>query len=142
MKPASLKLFVYGSLRSGFQHPAYQYISEYFDFVGAAKVKGLLFDMGEYPAAIPSNEEHYLIGELYQLKHADEFNWAIAQLDDYEGVRGEMGELPLYRRDIVNVFVGEDITEAWVYWFCGDVSGHPIVESGDVLEYRNQKYRQ
>ncbi len=43
---ASYYVFVYGSLRSGFQSPAYEYISRYFNLFGEAKVKGKLFDPG------------------------------------------------------------------------------------------------
>ncbi|HEY1872155.1 MAG TPA: gamma-glutamylcyclotransferase family protein, partial [Chitinophagaceae bacterium] len=74
-------LFVYGSLRSGFKSPAYQYVSQFFSFVGNAKVKGKLFDLGSYPAAVPVDEEYFVIGELYTIKHASEFPWAIGQLD-------------------------------------------------------------
>ena len=86
MEPFIGQLFVYGSLRSGFHHPAYEYISRYFKLVDNAKIKGVLYDMGEYPAAIPTNEENFIIGELYTIINADEFSWAIAQLDDYEGI--------------------------------------------------------
>ena len=47
-------LFVYGSLLSGFKSQAYEYISRFFNLVGKAKVKGKLYDMGDYPAAIRS----------------------------------------------------------------------------------------
>ena len=56
--PGSYQLFVYGSLLSGFKSPAYDYISRYFDLVSDGKVKGLLFDMGEYPAAEPAAHSH------------------------------------------------------------------------------------
>ena len=36
------RLFVYGSLRKGFHHPAYQYISGHFDFIGPATVKSIV----------------------------------------------------------------------------------------------------
>ena len=49
-------LFVYGSLRKGFQSDAYQYISRYFKLCGSAKVKGILFDLGPYPAAVPGDD--------------------------------------------------------------------------------------
>ena len=39
-KPEVYQLFVYGSLRSGFRSPAYEYVSRYFDLLGDAKVKG------------------------------------------------------------------------------------------------------
>ena len=45
------KLFVYGSLRSGFRNPVYEYLTKYFHLMGEAVVKGKLYDLGEYPAA-------------------------------------------------------------------------------------------
>jgi len=139
MHPETYQLFVYGSLRKGFHHPAYQYISNYFKLVGPAKVKGLLYDMGEYPAAVPVFTEDFIVGELYVLNNTDEYGWAMAQIDDYEGVNAELGELPLYRRSTVNVFCNGLSSSAWIYWYNGDVSGHDIIASGDVLQYINEK---
>jgi gamma-glutamylcyclotransferase (GGCT)/AIG2-like uncharacterized protein YtfP len=85
MEQSNGQVFVYGSLRSGFHHPAYAYISRYFTLVSEGKVKGSLYDMGEYPAAIPSEKDQFIIGELYRINSPEEFEWAIAQLDDYEG---------------------------------------------------------
>jgi Uncharacterized conserved protein len=139
MKPQTLYLFVYGSLRSGFHHPAYKYISTYFELSGAAKAKGLLYDMGEYPAALPTNENHYLTGELYRIKNEEEFNWAFGQLDDYEGLHIEETETPLYRRSIVDVYFNNEIVPAWIYWYNQSIIGKPLVASGDVLQYLQQK---
>lgn len=132
---ASYFVFVYGSLRKGFHSSAYEYISHYFNFFADAKVKGKLFDLGEYPAAIPVQDDSFIKGELYVVKNENEFSWAIAQLDDYEGVLVELGEQPLYRREIADVFVNDAIVPAWIYWYNGDVSGKPVVSSGDILEY-------
>lgn len=131
----NFQLFVYGSLRSGFKSPAYEYISRYFNFVAEAKVKGTLHDMGDYPAAKPSTDDHYIIGELYSIINADEFSFAIGQLDDYEGLNPEEGEMPLFKRETATVFVDGIATEAWVYWFNGDVSHKPIIQTGDILKY-------
>ena len=133
------QLFVYGSLRSGFRSPAYEYISRYFELVGHAKVKGKLYDLGEYPAAKPTNEEKFIIGELYSIRNEKEFSWAIGQLDDYEGVNGAFDEIPLYRRDIAEVYIDNKTTNAWIYWYHGDVENKPVIESGDVLQYLQQK---
>ncbi|MBK5270002.1 MAG: gamma-glutamylcyclotransferase, partial [Bacteroidia bacterium] len=93
-------LFVYGSLRSGFRSSAYEYISRFFNLVGNAKVKGKLYDLGSYPAGIPSHDDNFIIGELYEIKEKSEFPWAIGQLDDYEGVNVESDEMQLYRREL------------------------------------------
>ena len=137
--PASGYLFVYGSLRSGFQSPAYDYIRRYFTFFAEAKVKGKLFDLGPYPAAVPVQEDAYIKGELYNLANEKEFSWAFAQLDDYEGVFADPPGKPLYRREITDVYVNDAIVPAWVYWYNGDVSGKPEIKSGDILEYMKNK---
>lgn len=133
------RLFVYGSLRSGFRSPAYEYISRYFTLVGDAKVKGKLFDMGDYPAAIPAGDDAFILGELYVIKNESEFSWAIGQLDDYEGVTAEQGEAQLYRREQTEVFVNDTAVTAWIYWYNGDTDGRAVITSGDVVEYLSKK---
>lgn len=137
--PGVYQLFVYGSLRSGFRSPVYEYISRFFQFVDEAKVKGKLYDMGNYPAGIPTNDDSFIIGELYKANEENEFSWAIGQLDDYEGVTVEPGEVELYRREMTQVYINDQITSAWIYWFKGDVSGRPLITSGDLIQYLQQK---
>jgi len=133
------RIFVYGSLRKGFHHFAHEYISKYFKFLSEGKVKGHLYDMGSFPAAIPTEDEAYIIGELYDLKEGANFSWAIEQLDDYEGVDPEEGELPLYRREITTVYYNNETTKAWIYWFCGNVDEQPFIASGDIFDFVQQK---
>jgi gamma-glutamylcyclotransferase (GGCT)/AIG2-like uncharacterized protein YtfP len=132
------KVFVYGSLRKGFHSPVYEYISRFFTYEGEARVRGRLYDMGTYPAGIPDKADVYIIGELYRITNENEFSWALAQLDDYEGVIVEAGEVPLYRREITDVFINGEITTAWIYWYNAEVSGKRVIESGDMLEYLKQ----
>jgi len=133
------QLFVYGSLRSGFHHPAYAYISDNFTLVGPAKIKGLLYDMGEYPAAIPISDESFIVGELYELKDNLDFYWVIEQIDDYEGLNVEQDETALFKREEVEVYLSDRTTTAWVYWYNSDVSGRPFIPSGDILDYIKMK---
>ena len=137
--PGMYQLFVYGSLRSGFKSPAYEYISRFFSFVDEARVKGRLFDLGSYPAGIPATDDKFIVGELYRIKNESEFAWAIGQLDDYEGVSVEPDEMQLYRRELAEVIVNNTITRAWIYWFNGRVDGKPEIESGDLIQYLQQK---
>ncbi len=139
MKNENLFLFVYGTLRRGFHNPAFQYISPYFTYQADGKVNGRLYDMGDYPAAIPTAGDHFIIGELYKGNSQDEFNWAISQLDDYEGVHPEEGEQQLYERVLTTVFANDKEYTAWIYWYKGDINGKPLVESGDVMEYFKMK---
>ncbi len=139
MRPICYSLFVYGSLRKGFRHPMFQYIRDHFDFVGDARVKGLLYDLGEYPAGVPTTDEKYITGELYSVRNVEEFNWVIGQLDDYEGTVVEAGETALYRRSLATIYHNNRPTQAWIYWYNGDVAGKPVITSGDVLKYNKEK---
>ena len=133
-------LFVYSSLRVGFQSPLYEYIRRYFTFEGHAKVKGVLSDLGTHPVATPTSENYFINGELYKINNENEFSFAIGQLDDYEGVNPEEGETPSYKRELTQVF-REDGSQgnAWIYWYKGNVEGKPRIESGDVNVYVQSK---
>ncbi len=139
MDTISYNLFVYGSLRSGFRNPAYEYITRYFNCGGEAVVKGKFYDKGEYPVARPTTEEQFIQGELYSMHTPDEFSWAFMQLDDYEGVHVEAGETALYKRELVDVYQNGKTLQAWIYWYNMDVSGFAEIETGDVMKYLHQK---
>ena len=132
MKSNITRLFVYGTLRSGFHHPAYDYISKHFTLLGKAKAKGELYDLGPYPAAVPSDAKSYITGELYELKKEGDFAWVIEQLDDYEGINPEEGEPALYKREVTEVNFNGEETMAWIYWYLLDVTGYQSIPSGDI----------
>ncbi len=138
--PASHHLFVYSSLRKGFHQSAYVYITQFFSFVSTAKAKGILSNSGSEPVATPAAENFFIKGELYKLNKEDDFSWVFGQLDDYEGLDTEQGEQPLYRRELTTVYKDDgSVTDAWVYWYNGDVRGKPVITSGNVLEYPELK---
>ena len=139
MSNGNYKLFVYGSLRSGFRNPVYEYLTKYFHLLGEAVVKGKLYDLGEYPAAAATVEEKFISGELYCINNPLEFSWAIGQLDDYEGLNTEEGETPLYRREEVIAYKDGEEHTAWIYWYNKDLTGNPVIESGDLMQYLQQK---
>ena len=139
MNTTSYKIFVYGSLRSGFRNPAYEYLTRYFKYSGEALVKGKFFDAGSHPVALPTNDDHFILGELYTMNSEDEFSWAFEQLDDYEGLHVEVGEIPLYQRSLVEVFQNGETQTAWIYWYNKSIEGMPEIETGDVMHYLQQK---
>jgi gamma-glutamylcyclotransferase (GGCT)/AIG2-like uncharacterized protein YtfP len=130
------RLFLYGTLRSGCHLPVYSYISRYFIFDGVGAVPGKLFDMGDYPAAIPSTEDYLITGELYHIAQQEEFDYVMEQLDDYEGLLVEPGGIPLFRREPVNVLFQNSTVIAWIYWFNRDITDQHRIESGDYVAYK------
>jgi len=137
--PGIYHLFVYGSLRSGFRSLSYEYVSHFFHLISDAKVKGKLYDLDSYYGAIPTQDDNFIIGELYEINEQNEFSWAIGQLDDYEGVNVESDEMQLYRRAITEVYFDNKVVNAWIYWYSGDVNGKPVIASGDLLKYIQEK---
>ncbi len=138
METASFKLFVYGSLRSGFRTDAYAYLTNFFNFLGLATVQGKLYHNGVVPVATPATGNEVIVGELYELKKASDFNWAFGQLDDYEGLSVEPGEIPPYKREIAMVNFEDTPHTAWIYWFNGSTEGMPELGTDDLLKYFNQ----
>ncbi len=138
MENSTQFLFVYGSLHSGFKNPAYDYLSQYFELVGTALAKGLLFHNNEFPIAVPVDGEYFIKGELYRIKNDAEFDWAMAQLDDYEGLNVMPGETSLYKRSITTAITDVGTEAAWVYWYNGNTQGMQQIESGNVFDFFNK----
>jgi gamma-glutamylcyclotransferase (GGCT)/AIG2-like uncharacterized protein YtfP len=143
MEQAIQHLFVYSSLRSGFQHPAYAYISKYFLLEAEGTVKGKLYDKETLIVGVPTDENLYIKGELYHIKEPSELSWALAQLDDYEGVQQDeddnTSEPPMYKRAITTVYHNGKSCDAWVYWYNRTISRGRLIESGDMLDYLQKK---
>ncbi len=126
-------LFVYGSLRSGFRDSSFDYLSAHFTLVGQAFAKGKLYDAGNFPVAVYTTENNYIVGELYVANNAQAFDYVIEQLDDYEGVNGEDAA---YQRVTTTVMCSGKECEAWVYWFAKDTSHFTLIDSGDMMNYK------
>ena len=143
MEPACSQLFVYSSLREGFHNKAFGYVSQYFSFVCNARAKGILVDIGSQPVCKPTSDNSFIKGELYKWNDEKDFSWTFGQLDDYEGVIACEEEQPLYHRELTTVYKDDgSIAKAWLYWYNGDVTGRPIISSGDGLDFITSKKNQ
>lgn len=140
MQTHSHFLFVYASLLSGFKSPAYEYISRYFKLKGPATVKGTIYDMGTFPVGTANDTGRLIRGELYEIKNPKELSFILAQLDDYEGLYPDDGEDIYYKRELVATTLesGEEGI-AWIYWYDKDITGKPIVESENMLDYLDRR---
>jgi hypothetical protein len=36
---------------------------------------------------------------------------------------------------MVDAYINDAIVPAWIYWYNGDVTGKPIINSGDIMDY-------
>jgi gamma-glutamylcyclotransferase (GGCT)/AIG2-like uncharacterized protein YtfP len=129
-------LFVYGTLLEPDNSFA-NYLHQNSTYVSAGKIKGALYDIGEYPGAvITGNHDGYVYGHLLQL-HQPEQN--LKTIDDYEGFGPEQEQPNLYLREILSVEVETGIVNAWVYLYNLPINGLPQITDGNYTAYKPQK---
>jgi len=131
-------LFVYGTLRKEFGLQLSTDLKDDISFVENAVINGELFDIGEYPAALPTNDESSKIkGEIYQVKHPRK---VFKILDEYEGYnRKHLKESEYYRKkEVLMRENGENII-AWVYWYNFPVPNEKRIFESDYLQYLKTK---
>ena len=128
-------VFFYGTLMSGFKRPGRQRLDAKLTPVGRGSIHAALFDIGLYPAAIPTSDAS-VQGELHRM--SDES--VLRELDDIEGFRPEQPDLSLYTRLETPVTLADGRVEsAWTYFYNAPLGNAPRIESGDYLDYLRVK---
>jgi gamma-glutamylcyclotransferase (GGCT)/AIG2-like uncharacterized protein YtfP len=127
------RLFVYGTLMRGFDHPMAKLLAANADFVGEATCCGKLYLVRHYPGLVLSNEASDIVhGELFRLRARDEM---LGEFDMYEAC-GEGFRPPTeYVRQIISVKLADGSSnEAWTYVYNWPVTKLPRIASGRFLE--------
>lgn len=101
--------------------------------LGAARVTGRLYDLGEYPGLVLSNDHRDVVhGELFEL---DSLRPTLRWLDDYEGMRpGDASACEYSRLQIPVTYdqgsiIGAGV-DAWAYVYMRRVSAARRVAKG------------
>ncbi len=117
-------LFVYGQLRRGEIGYERLGLAGRTAWLGPARVKGVLYDLGAYPGLVLGGDR-LVHGEL--LGFDDPALWAA--LDEYEEYDPDNSEISEYRRIEVDLL---DLTaRAWTYVYARSAAGRPLLASGD-----------
>ncbi len=127
------RLFVYGTLMRGFDHPMARLLSGNADFIGEAHCRGLLYRVQHYPALVLSDDPADIVhGELFRLRSADEL---LREFDMYEAC-GEGFQQPTeYLRQMLPLTLADGTqTEAWTYVYNWPVARLQRIASGRFLE--------
>lgn len=122
-------LFVYGTLRMTYPHEMADFLRDHAVWVTQGKLPGRLYDVGTYPAVIPTDRpDRHVQGDLF-LMHDPERVFEV--LDPYEGV-----DEALYYREVCPVVTpSEALQPAWVYLFNRSVESLREIPDGDYLAY-------
>lgn len=132
------RLFVYGTLRKDAENGRYHLLERSAAFVGYARMRGRLLNLGAFPGFTPAGDgisggdESWVRGELYALRNPSE---TLPRLDRYEGCGPGDPEPRLFERVGKKlVLPSGDDGEAWVYVYRGPSGGAPEIASGDYVE--------
>ena len=127
------RLFVYGTLMRGFDHPMAKLLSRSADFVGAARCQGRLYLVKHYPGLVLSDDPTEMVfGELYRLRAPAEL---LREFDMYEACGEGFAEPTEYVRRMLPVTSGgQTAGQAWTYLYNWPVAHLPRIASGRFLE--------
>ena len=127
------RLFVYGTLMRGFDHPMAKLLSRSADFLGEAQCRGRLYLIKHYPGLVLSDHaDDIVFGELYRLRARDEL---LGEFDMYEACGPGFKPPTEYLREMLNVTLGDGtVSEAWTYVYNWPVTNLPQIASGKFLE--------
>ena len=139
------RLFVYGTLMRGFDHPMAKLLSRSADFIGEAHCRGRLYRVKHYPGLVLSDDpqedpqetpKDVVFGEVYRLRQPVEL---LREFDMYEACGEGFPEPTEYVRRMLSVTledgaVSEVRTEAWTYVYNWPVAHLTRIESGRFLE--------
>jgi pyruvate carboxylase len=123
------KLFVYGTLRRGFDlNPLLSQSGA--RFMAKGRIRARLFDLGDYPGAVPAiTASDFVEGELYRLTSPSR---QLKILDEVEEFDPRHPKTSLFRRRLVNAKL-EDSSEcrAWAYFLNRGIRNAKRVPRGD-----------
>ena len=127
------RLFVYGTLMRGFDHPMAQVLSRSADFIGEARCSGRLYLVKHYPGLVLSDDPaDTVFGELFHLRQPAEL---LAEFDMYEACGEGFPEPTEYVRRMLPVTRdGAAAEQAWTYVYNWPVAKLPRIASGRFLE--------
>jgi gamma-glutamylcyclotransferase (GGCT)/AIG2-like uncharacterized protein YtfP len=128
-------VFFYGTLMTPFNRPGRTRVSPEMLFKGRGTIRAALYDLGIYPAAIPTDDGSVVCGEIYELRDAAS---VLAALDEIEGYRQSEPERSLYMRVETPVtFDDGHVQPAWAYFYNAPLGRAQRIASGDYLEHLN-----
>ncbi|MGA7811142.1 gamma-glutamylcyclotransferase family protein [Bradyrhizobium sp.] len=126
------RLFVYGTLMRGFDHPMAKLLSGHADFLGEASCQGRLYLVQHYPGLVKSDDPADIVhGELYRLRARDA---VLRELDIYEACGEGFAEPTEYLRQMLAVTLADGAAgEAWTYLYNWPVTQLQRIASGRFL---------
>jgi gamma-glutamylcyclotransferase (GGCT)/AIG2-like uncharacterized protein YtfP len=126
------RLFVYGTLMRGFDHPMAKLLSRSAEFIGEAHCRGRLYLVKHYPGLVLSGDaSDTVFGELFRL-HTPETS--LVTFDDYEGCGPDVASPQYLRQKLPLTLDDGTVSEAWAYVYNRPVAKLKRITSGRFME--------
>jgi gamma-glutamylcyclotransferase (GGCT)/AIG2-like uncharacterized protein YtfP len=126
-------VFFYGTLMSPFNRPGRQRVTPKLHYKGRGTIHAALFDLGIYPAAIPTEDTGRVWGEVYETSDPQA---VLAVLDEIEGHRPSEPDRSLYTRVLTDVTLEDGrVEKAWTYFYNAPLGRAQRIVSGDYLNH-------
>jgi gamma-glutamylcyclotransferase (GGCT)/AIG2-like uncharacterized protein YtfP len=120
-------LFAYGSLLSEDNDFAI-YLKDNSVLYSTGKVRGRLYDIGEYPGAILSAAcDEYVYGSVLKIDRSEK---VLDIIDDYEGYGGEQSWPNEFIRVLTGIETETGIINCWIYVYNLPVNGLKYIKGG------------
>ena len=130
--PVTEHVFFYGTLMAGFDRRRRAGMDDKLKFLGRGWIRASLFDLGLYPAAVPS-PDGCVWGELYEVS---ESATVLGALDEIEGYTPSDPDHSLYVRSLSTVTLPDvHQHQAWVVLYNAPLGQAERIQSGDYLQH-------
>ncbi|HEX8378883.1 MAG TPA: gamma-glutamylcyclotransferase family protein [Pedobacter sp.] len=125
-------LFIYGTLLQS-ENPFGKYLKENSQFVQFGKLKGRLYNIGEYPGArSDADAKSFVLGSILALNNPTE---TLRLMDEYEGFGIDQPQPNEYIRELIDVETETGLMKCWVYLYNLPVEKLHEIVGGDYLDY-------
>jgi gamma-glutamylcyclotransferase (GGCT)/AIG2-like uncharacterized protein YtfP len=125
-------VFFYGTLMTPFNRTGRHGIDQHLEYMGRGSIEAALFDLGIYPAAVPSTDGR-VWGEVYQMLRPVV---VLRALDEIEGYSPSEPESSLYTRRVTPVTMDDGtVVQAAAYFYNAPLGRAERIASGDYLEH-------
>lgn len=127
--PTKRYLFSYGTLQPGRAPAEIAPVVRRLRPVGRGKVRGRLYDLGEYPGAVLSRTGRVIVGQIFEVPDSPDI---IEKLDEYEGFDPAHPRASLFvrKRSFVSAGNGKRVL-CWIYVYNRNPGDAPPVAGRD-----------
>ena len=124
-------LFVYGTLLDDDNEYAI-YLKNNSSFYSEGRLRGKLYDIGEYPGVILSEEtDTFVYGNILKIDRPQK---VFAVVDGYEGYGTDQPRLNEFMRKLIEVETAAGVVTCWVYFYNLSTDGLFLFENGRYIK--------